>query len=160
MMRKIYCLAGLSLLCVCLGVEAFAKATIAKQTIEGQPAVVMANELVNAVFLPGRGGECTDFVYKPTGKRLVLPMVGSLVGNRVWNYANNDLYMQWQKMAWAYEVEERPGEVALVMRAKGKVDFTQSTELTKKVVLRDGEAMLRVTHTFSVGQELMNPQKI
>jgi len=137
-----------------------AKATIAEETVHRAPCVVMENAFVRLVFNPGEGGHCTDFLYKPAGKRFVLPRVGSLLGNRVWNYADGELYFQWQRMAWEHEVERRAGEVALVMRCRGKVNFTRATRFEKRIVLRDGEAMARVTHTFFVGQELMTPRTI
>jgi len=140
--------------------EARTAATILETTLDGQRAVVMENRFLRMVFRPGEGGACTDFRYKPAGKRFVSPRVGSLLGTRVWNYADRELYFQWQKMAWQHEIERRDGDVALVMHARGRVDFTRSTRFEKRIVLRDGEAMARVTYTFYVGHELMTPRKI
>ena len=140
--------------------EARAEATITETTDNAEIAVVMENGFLRMVFRPGKGGACTDFYYKPAQKRFVSPRVGSLLGNRVWNYADRELYFQWQKMPWQHEIERRAGEVALVMRATGTVDFTRSTSFEKRVVLRDDEAMVRVTYAFFVGQELMTPRKI
>lgn len=148
------------LFCAVHAGQADAAATVTEQTIEGQPAVVLENQFVRLVFTPGKGGECTDFIYKPTGKRLILRREGSLLGNRVWNYADGEFYKQWQHMAWEHEIERRPGEVRIIMRGRGKVDFSRACYLEKSVTLRDGEAMLRAKHTFHVGQELMNPRKI
>ncbi len=129
--------------------------TIVEETVDGQPAVVMENAFIKLVVHPGRGGECTDFVYKPTGKRLVLPRVGKIFGNRVWNYLDQELYMQWQQAAWEPQVQRAPGEVALTLRAPGEINFTRATVIEKRLSLRDGEALVRVKTTFSVGQELM-----
>ena len=150
----------LSTVCLFLAVEAWATATITKTPVDGKPAVVMENRFIRMVFRPGQGGKCTGFLYKPASKRFIAPGVGSILANRVWNYADSELYFQWQKMPWQHEIERRAGEVALVMRAAGKVDFTRSTLFEKRVVLRDGEAMARVKYTFFVGQELMTPRKI
>jgi len=140
--------------------NAAAKATITEEQVDGQPAVAMENDFVRLVVQPGKGGQCTDFVYKPTGKRFVMPRGGSLLGNRVWNYMDSDLYKQWQECSWAHQIERRDGEVALILRAAGDANFTKSTQFEKRVVLRDGESMARVTTTFHVGQELMQPFSI
>ena len=135
--------------------SAAAAVTVSETKVDGQLALVLENEYIRLAVQPGKGGQCTDFVYKPTGKRFVMPRTGTLVGNRVWNYMDSDLYMQWQKRGWEHEAQRRDGEVAVTMRAAGEVNFTRSTHFEKKVVLRDGEAMARVTHTFHVGDELM-----
>ena len=137
-----------------------AAATAREGTLDGQPAITLENTFIRAVFAPGAGGHCVDFVYKPIDKPMLLRRTGALLGNRVWNYADTDLYKQWQTTAWEHRLERRPGEVRLVMQANGRVDFTRATMLEKSVTLRDREAVLRVTHTFHVGQELMNPRTI
>ncbi|MBM4086678.1 MAG: hypothetical protein FJ272_17980, partial [Planctomycetes bacterium] len=156
------CLAVLSLFsaCLLLGVEAWATATITETTLDGAAVVTVENRFLRAVFEPGKGGTCADLVHKPSGKRFVAPKVGSLLGNRVWNYADREFYFQWERMPWEHEVQRRAGEVELVMRAAGTVDFSRATAFEKRIVLRDAEAMLRVTYTFFVGQELASPRKI
>ncbi len=139
---------------------ASAAATAKKISFAGQPAIVLENEFLRMTFAPGRGGECVDFVFKPAGKRLVLPGEGSLLGSRVWNYADKDLYIQWQRNPWEYELRRAAGQVTLVLRAAGRVGFTRHTVFEKRVTLREGEAMARVVHVFRVGQQLMVPQKI
>jgi len=160
MLRHWRTVLSLSSVCLSLAVEAGATAAASETTVDGQPAVVMENHFLRMVLRPDKGGACTDFVYKPSNQRFVSPRVGSLLGNRVWNYADRELYFQWQKAPWPYEIERRAGEVELVMRVAGTVDFTRSTPFEKRIVLRDGEAMARVRHTFFVGQELMTPRQI
>ncbi|NOZ20025.1 MAG: hypothetical protein GXP25_02945, partial [Planctomycetes bacterium] len=134
--------------------------SITEKTEGGAPTVVLENAFVRMTFRPGQGGECTDFVFKPTGKRLVMPNVGSLLGSRVWNYADRELYTQWQKCAWEHQILRKGNEVTLVLKARGQAGFTRSTIFEKRVSLRAGEAMARVEHVFHVGQELMVPRKI
>ncbi|HRU06591.1 MAG TPA: hypothetical protein P5137_12555, partial [Candidatus Brocadiia bacterium] len=136
------------------------RATVTELTADGLPAVVLENEFLRAVFSPSKGGTCVDLLYKPANKRMLQKGVGALFGNRVWNYADKDLYFQWQTGAWEHETQTRAGEATLLLRASGKADFTRSTVFEKTVTLRDGESMLRVKYTFSVGQELMVPKKI
>ena len=139
---------------------AHAGATIVESKVRGKPVVVMENRFVRLVFDPAKGGECVDFVYKPAGKRVFMREAGCVLGNRVWNYADGTLYMQWQKSAWDWEIRRLAGEVRLEMSCVGKVDFTRRTKMVKGVTLRDGEAMVRATQGFNVGQELMKPRKI
>ena len=143
-----------------LAATASAKATIAEKTVEGQTQVVLENEFIRIAFTPTLGGECTECVYKPADTSFVEPRAGALIGNRVWNYANDALYSQWRKLPWSYEIQPRKGEVALLLRAAGKENFTHATTFERLIVLRDDEAMVRITYTFSVGQELMVPEKI
>jgi len=152
---------GVAVVVLLLSVSiAVADTVIQEDVIDGRPCVVLENSLVRAVFFPSQGGQCTDLVYKPTGKRLIDRMEGALLGSRVWNYADAALYMQWQNAAWDYTIERRPGEVGLVLSAMGKVDFTKACRFDKHVALRDGESQLRVTHSFHVGAQLMTPRKI
>jgi len=137
-----------------------AQATIQEKKIDGRPCVVLENQFVRAVFTPAQGGSCADLVIKPSGKRLIPSMTGSLLGSRVWNYADAKIYWQWQRAVWASTLERRPGEVRLVLSAMGEADFTRACRFEKRVTLRDGESMLRVTHSFHVGAELMTPRKI
>ena len=121
---------------------------------------ILENRFLRAVFSAQNGGKCNELFFKPAKKHLVDRDQGWLLGSRIWNYADDDLYFQWQKGAWESEVQRAQGEVALVLRSKGKVGFTRSTTFEKRIALRDGESMLHVTHSFHVGQELMVPQKI
>ena len=134
--------------------------TVTETKAGDRTAVTMENDFIKLTFEPEKGGECTAFLYKPTSKQLLLANEGSLVGSRVWNYADKELYQQWQNNPWEYEIKRSPTEITLVMRAAGQVGFTRSTLFEKRVTLRDGEAMARIEHVFHVGQELMVPQKI
>ncbi|MBM4086332.1 MAG: hypothetical protein FJ272_16225, partial [Planctomycetes bacterium] len=151
-------LAALALLA--LVATAHAAVSITESKLGDRTAVTLENDYVRMAFQPGKGGECTDLVDKRTGKRLLMAGEGALVGNRVWNYADAELYQQWQKARWEHEVHKAANEVTLVMRAPGQVGFTRSCVFEKRVTLRDGEALARVEHVFHVGQELMVPQQI
>ncbi|MBT4823529.1 MAG: hypothetical protein HON70_47945, partial [Lentisphaerae bacterium] len=127
-------------------------------TLQGNkeaPRIVLENQFIRLTVEPALGGHCTDFFYKPTGKRLLQPGVGRLQGVRVWNYTDGDLYKQWQKCAWEHEIDRREDGVAVVLRAAGDINFTRSTTFEKRLTLRHEEAMVRVTTTFHVGEELM-----
>ncbi len=141
-----------SLSCVC----GHAAVTIS----ETPTGVVMENDFLRMTFEPAKGGACTDLFYKPANKQFARPDETALLANRVWNYADQELYRQWEKNPWEHEVRRAAGEVALVLRAAGQVGFTRSTVLEKRITLRDGEAMARIETVFHVGQELMVPQKI
>jgi len=139
---------------------ALADATAKETTAVGQRRVILENQYIRAELTPAEGGTCTDLVYKPTNKRLINRRADGLLANRVWNYANADLYFQWQRAAWDYTIERRPGEVAIVLSAMGNVDFTKACGFTKRVALRDDESMLRVTYQFRVGSQLMTPRSV
>lgn len=145
-----------------LALAAIAQAgvTVRETQSAGRTTVVLENDFLRAVFTPDQGGECTDLVFKPTGKHMVSPGVGSLLGSRVWNYADRELYLQWQRCAWQYKISQTPHQVRLELQSPGRVGFTRSTLLVKQITLADQEAVLRVEHTIHVGQELMQPQKI
>lgn len=151
---------NLSTVCLFVAIEAWATARISETTLDTGPTVVMENRFLRLAFQPDQGGTCTEFLCKSSGKRFVAPHTGSLLGTRVWNYTDRELYFQWERIPWEHEILRRSGEVELVMRAAGTVDFTRATTFEKRIVLRDGEAMLRVSYTFSVGQQLVNPPKI
>ena len=157
-MRQVSLPALIALLVSCRFI--MAGAIIEEKAIDGRPSVVLENQLIRAVFTPSQGGSCTDLVFKPTDRRLIPSMTGSLLGSRVWNYADAPLYWQWQRATWATTLERRPGEVRLVLSAMGEADFTRACRFEKRVTLRDAESMLRVTHSFHVGAELMTPRKI
>ena len=157
-MRQVSLPALIALLVSCRFI--MAGAIIEEKAIDGRPSVVLENQLIRAVFTPSQGGSCTDLVFKPTDRRLIPSMTGSLLGSRVWNYADAPLYWQWQRATWAATLERRPGEVRLVLSAMGAADFTKACRFEKRVTLRDGESLLRVTHSFHVGAELMTARKI
>lgn len=142
------------------GAEAAGQATITEKTVDGQPQVVMENKFVRLAFSPNQGGECAECLYKPTNTSFVQPRTGSLLGNRLWNYSDSALYTQWQTLPWGYDVQRGQGEVSLVLRARGKEDFTWATTFERRIVLRDDEAMARITYSLIVGQELMAPAKV
>ncbi|MDP6360549.1 MAG: hypothetical protein QF473_35885, partial [Planctomycetota bacterium] len=87
---------------------------------------ILENRFLRAVFSAQNGGKCNELFFKPAKKHLVDRDQGWLLGSRIWNYADDDLYFQWQKGAWESEVQRAQGEVALVLRSKGKVGFTRS----------------------------------
>lgn len=153
-------LAALLLLALSLAPSLRAQAVVREETIDGLQRMVLENEFIRAVFTPSLGGECTDLIYKPDAKRLMSPMSGGLTGCRVWNYADNAFYWQWQRTAWDCAPERRPGEAALVLSATGSVEFAKSCRFEKRVTLRDGESILRVTYGFHVGNQLMTPRDI
>ncbi|NLY02038.1 MAG: hypothetical protein GXY83_38635 [Rhodopirellula sp.] len=154
-------MARLVALCfLAIAATAQAGVTIRETQTDGRTTVVLENDFLQATFAPDQGGECTDLVFKPTGKHMVLPGVGTLLGSRVWNYADRELYTQWQRSAWQHKVNQSPHQVRLELQSPGSVGFTRSTLLVKQITLADQEAMLRVEHTVHVGQELMQPQKI
>ena len=155
-MTRLICGVRIGLAMVCGAAAcAWGQVSVTETKVRGMPAVVMENRFVRVVFELDRGGQCTDFEFKPTGKRFIESRVGRVLGNRVWNYMDSDLYRQWEKNGWEAEVERKPDRATVVLRAPGTVNFTRSTAFEKRVELRADEAMLRVRTTFHVGEELM-----
>jgi len=137
-----------------------AAASVSEIVREGKRCVLLENRFIRMIVSPTDGGMCSLLEHKPTGKRFTLPGSAAVLGNRVWNYADRDLYLQWERRAWEHEIRKAPGEAAVVLRADGEAGFTRSTQFERRIVLRDGECKVSVEYVFHVGQELMTPQRI
>ena len=147
-------------LCAVVAVGRRADAAVSEVVHEGKRGVLLENRYIRMVLSPADGGMCMLMEHKPSGKRFTTPGAGALLGNRVWNYADRDLYRQWERCAWEHEVRTAPGEATVVLRAGGEVGFTSHTQFERRITLRDGESKVRVEYVFHVGQELMTPRRI
>ena len=153
--------AALALVCAGLAAEAAAKATIRETRFLGQRAVTLENRFLRVTFTPDKGAAWAEFYYKPARKQMFPPGSGRVLGERLWNPAGKGGFArQWLNLAWSYAIERPSGGVRLVLRARGSVGPARQTHFEKRVVLRDGEAMVRVTHEFFVGYGRMLPLRV
>ena len=158
-MRVIRCTVGIACLCASW-FGTMASGAVSEIVYQGKPCLLLENRFIRMVVSPADGGMCMVMEHKPTGKRFTVPDRGALLGNRVWNYAERELYMQWERCAWEHEVSKSPGEATVVLRANGQVGFTRSTQFERRIALRDDECKVRVDYVFHVGSQLMKPQRI
>ena len=152
-----------SLICAVLLVLAascgWGAVTATETTADGAPVVVLANEYLELTLAPTVGGRIADILFKPTGKRLVGKDRG-IFQDRVWNYADREIYNQWQDGVYEYEVTRRPDEVAVKLSCRGKVGVSNRMAFVKTITLREGSSAIRADYEMRIGQEAMVPQRV
>ena len=150
------------LLCVvmlALSVAALAACKVEQKTVAGEPVIVLENDLVKVTVAPVRGGQIADYLYKPDNKHLTAEETGLLV-DRVWNYADNDIYQQWSKSPYDFKILSSGPEAAVELSCRGTAGVSQRLIIHKTYTLADGSAALRADYRTEVGQEAMAPMTV
>ncbi|MHB8994871.1 MAG: DUF7408 domain-containing protein [Armatimonadota bacterium] len=150
------------LLCVmmlALPVASLAASQAEQKTVGGEPVIVLENDLVKVTVAPLRGGQVCDYLYKPDGKHLTAEETGLLV-DRVWNYADNDIYQQWGKSPYNFKILSSGAEAAVELSCRGTAGVSQRIIIHKTYTLPDGSSALRADYRTEVGQEAMAPMTI
>ncbi|MCD6361648.1 MAG: beta-galactosidase [Armatimonadetes bacterium] len=140
--------------------SSLAECTLTRTTFEGEPALVVENEWIRLRVRSTIGGRIDGLVYKPTDTHLTARDGGAIFADRVWNYANSDFYQQWMKAIYTAKVEQSPERVAITLTAPGSVGIGRAMTFTKTFTITAGSSAIRADYRFSVGQELMVPQRI
>ncbi len=137
-----------------------AECTLTQTTLEGEPAIVIENDWVRLRVRPTIGGRIDELVYKPTDTHLTSRSGGAIFADRVWNYANTDFYRQWMEATYTAQVEQSPERVAITLTGPGSVGTGRAMSFTKTFTITADSSAIRADYRFSVGQELMVPQRI
>lgn len=138
---------------------ASAECTLTETTVGGEPAIILENDWVLLRARPTIGGRVDQLIYKPEGKNLTGDEDSGLLIDRVWNYANSDIYQQWTKAVYSYQVEQTPTRVAITMSAPGTVGIGKRMTFTKTISLTANSSAIRADYNFAIGQEAMVPQR-
>ena len=136
-----------------------AECTLTQTTVDGEPAVILENDWVSLRARPTIGGRVDQLIYKPEGKNLTGDEDAGLLVDRVWNYANRDIYQEWTKAVYSFQVEQAPDRVAITMSAPGTIGIGKRMTFTKTISLTDDSSAIRADYNFAIGQEAMVPQR-
>lgn len=154
-MRKLLLL----VLVLVVPMAAFAAVTVEQKTVGGEPVVVMENDLVKVTVAPIRGGQIADYLYKPDNKQLTAEETGLLV-DRVWNYADGDIYQQWSKSPYDFKILSSGQEGAVELSCRGKAGVSQWIIIHKTYTLVDGSTALRADYRTEIAHEAMQPMTV
>lgn len=136
-----------------------ADSALSETKIDGDPAIILENSLVRIRVRPTRGGCIDQIIHKPTGKLLTARTSGSVFQDRVWNYANRDVYTQWTKAVYSYSTEPGADPVAVTLRCRGSVGIGSRLTFEKTFSLQKGSAAIRADYVLALGHEAMVPKR-
>ncbi|MBD3293772.1 MAG: hypothetical protein GF393_12680, partial [Armatimonadia bacterium] len=139
---------------------ALAECTLEKTTVQGEPALVLENDFVQMRVRPTMGGGIYRLIYKPADRNLTSPTDGRVFVDRIWNYANPDVYRQWMQAAYTPVTESSPERVAVTLTGPGFVGPGRFMTFEKTFSLTEGSSAVRADYRFSVAQEAMTPQRV
>ena len=139
---------------------ALAECTLEETSVQGEPALVMENDFVRVRVRPTLGGRIDQLVYKPADRNLTSPTDGAVFVDRIWNYANPDVYRQWMTSAYTAVPESSPERVAVTLTGPGFVGPGKFMTYEKTFSLTDGSTAVRADYRFRVAQDAMAPMRV
>ncbi len=139
---------------------ALAQCTLEETTVMGEPAAVLENEFVRIRVRPTVGGRIDQLVYKPTDSNLTSPTDGAVFVDRIWNYANPDVYRQWMTSSYTAVTDASPDRVAITLSGPGFVGPGKFMAYEKTFSLTAGSSAIRANYRFSVQQDAMQPLRV
>ncbi|MGC9320309.1 MAG: DUF7408 domain-containing protein, partial [Armatimonadota bacterium] len=137
-----------------------AECTVQETTVMGEPAIVLENELVRLRARPTMGGRLDELFYKPAEAHLTSRSEGTVFVDRLWNYANADVYRQWTEAVYSYTVERTPERAVITMTGPGSVGPGRLMTFEKTISIEAGSSAVRADYRFRVGQEAMQPLRV
>ena len=152
-------LVALILVAGCCAGPLFAQCKLAETQVQGEPAIMLENSLVQLRIRPTRGGSVDQFVYKPTGKSLTTTTDAVLLTDRVWNYANRDIYRQWTSAVYTYKLAPGEKTAAVTLSCRGSAGIGSRLTFEKKISLSAGSAAVRADYALHLGHEAMKPHR-
>lgn len=140
-------------------IPAAAACTVTQIEFAGEPAVVLENDLVRLRVRPMLGGRIDELIYKPTGKSLTSPVDASVMVDRIWNYANRDVYQQWTGSPYSFTTKAEDGTASVTLTGPGSVGIGQRFTFVKTFTITEGSAAIRADHALQLGHEAMTPHR-
>jgi len=138
----------------------WAECRLTETEVEGEPALVLENDFVQLRLRPTLGGRIDRFLYKPTNTPLTALTDGGALVDRVWNYANRDIYFQWTNAAYGYKLEPGAERAAVTLSCPGSAGVIgQRMAFEKTISLSADSAAVRADYTFSIATDAMVPQR-
>ncbi|MEA3400061.1 MAG: beta-galactosidase trimerization domain-containing protein [Armatimonadota bacterium] len=137
-----------------------AECTVEETTVMGEPAIVLENELVRLRARPTMGGRLDELFYKPAETHLTSRTEGRVFVDRLWNYANADVYRQWTESVYTYTVDRTPARAAITMTGPGSVGPGRFMTFEKTISIEAGSSAVRADYRFGVGQAAMQPLRV
>ncbi len=153
-------LAVIATLLVATTTGVIAECTLEETTVQGEPAIIMENDFVRLRVRPTIGGRVDQVMYRPAERNLTSETDGSVFLDRVWNYANPDVYRQWMTSAYTPVTESSPERVAVRLTGPGFVGPGKFMTFEKTISLTAGSSAVRADYRFSVAQEAMKPVRV
>ena len=151
----------IGLLCSAVAPQSLsARPRLTETRVEGEPAIVLENSFVRLRLRPTLGGRIDQFVYKPTGRWLTAQAGGVVFTDRVWNYANRDVYRQWTDAVYGYKLHPGADEAGVTLTCRGSVGIGTRLTFEKRISLAAGRASVRTDYTLRLGHEAMVPQRV
>ncbi|MFW6156397.1 MAG: hypothetical protein ACOC7J_03680, partial [Armatimonadota bacterium] len=148
------------LLLIAAALPAFAECTLEQTTVQGEPALVLQNELVRIRVRPTIGGRIDQLIYRPAARNLTSRTSGGVFVDRVWNYANPDVYRQWTEAAYTPVTDSSPERVEVTLTGPGFVGPGKFMTYQKTFTLTAGSSAVRADYRFTVAQEAMKPLRV
>ncbi len=137
----------------------WAECKLTETEVQGEPALVLENDFVQLRLRPTLGGRIDQFVYKPTDTRLTAPTDGRVFVDRIWNYANRDIYRQWTNAVYEYKLQPGEERAAVTLNCRGSVGIGSRMTFEKTISLTSGSAAVRADYSLAIGHEAMKPQR-
>jgi len=139
---------------------AMAECTVEETTVMGAPAIVVENEFVRLRVRPTIGGRIDELYYKPAERHLTSRTDGAVFVDRLWNYANADVYRQWMDATYDYTIERSPERIAITMTGLGFVGPGRFMTFEKTISIATGSSAVRADYRFSVAQDAMQALRV
>lgn len=136
-----------------------AQCTVEETSVMGEPAVILENDFVRLRARPTIGGRLDELFYKPTERHLTSRSEGTVFVDRLWNYANADVYRQWMNATYTYTIDRSPERAAITMTGLGFVGPGKFMSFEKTISIEAGSSAVRADYRFSVAQDAMKPMR-
>ena len=146
------------LIATCL--PALAECTVEETTVMGEPAIVVENEFLRLRVRPTMGGRIDEFYYKPAERHLTSRDAGAVLVDRIWNYANADVYRQLMDAAYSAVIDDSPERVAITLTGPGFVGPGRFMSFEKSFSIKAGASAIRADYRFSVAQDAMQALRV
>ena len=138
---------------------AAAQCKLTETEVQGEPAIVLENSFVQLRVRPTLGGRIDQLIYKPTGKWLTAQTGGTVLTDRVWNYADRDVYQQWTSAVYGYELHPGDDTAAVTLSCRGSAGIGTRLTFNKTIRLTADSAAVRADYALELGSEAMTPHR-
>ena len=114
---------------------------------DGDPEILVENNLLRLVFEPKLGGRIGSFVYKPTKQELTMrPDVGvpgGMLGDHVWQQG---YWGDWVEASYQYRIVKADDAVSVRMSCPGRTGSQAFLTFNKAVMVARGSAAVKVDY--------------